>query len=163
MMMDQCKGQTFRLEVKSSWVIFIISSQIWIFKVDKCVLTSSLSIIKPGKYRKLKDEVDDFDDVVQQGVSKVCWFSWLQTCTYHSTAFWRSLHSLHFFHIITYQHSYFFGTQVHTPYWFYVEVIRVLTLSLISLASVIRDVYMYMCIYFGKPCVHFICAFQMLI
>ncbi len=42
------------------------------FKVDKCELTSSLSIIKPGKYRKLKDEVDDFDDVVQQGVSKVC-------------------------------------------------------------------------------------------
>ena len=29
------------------------------FKVDECVLTSSLSIIKPGKYRKLKDEIDD--------------------------------------------------------------------------------------------------------
>ena len=29
------------------------------FKVDKCVLTRSLSIIKPGKYRKLKDEIDD--------------------------------------------------------------------------------------------------------
>ena len=37
-------------------------------KVDKCVLTSSLLIIKQGKYRKLKDEIDDFDfdDVVQQ-------------------------------------------------------------------------------------------------
>ena len=35
-------------------------------KVDKCVLTSSLLIIKQGKYRKLKDEIDDFDfdDVV---------------------------------------------------------------------------------------------------
>ena len=38
------------------------------FKADKCVLTSSLLIIKQGKYRKLKDEIDDFDfdDVVQQ-------------------------------------------------------------------------------------------------
>ena len=44
-------------------------------KIDKCVLTSSLLIIKQGKYRNLKDEVDDFDDVVQQGVSKVCSFS----------------------------------------------------------------------------------------
>ena len=37
-------------------------------KNDKCVLTSSLLIIKQGKYRKLKDEIDDFDfdDVVQQ-------------------------------------------------------------------------------------------------
>ena len=34
------------------------------------MLTSSLSIIKPDKYRKLKDEVDDFDDVVQQGLSQ---------------------------------------------------------------------------------------------
>ena len=80
--------------------------------------------IKCGKHsRKLKDEFDDFDvdDVVQP-----CLFLFLfmplkfVTCTYHSTAFWRSLiiiitHSLHFFHIITYQHSYFFGTQVHTP------------------------------------------------
>ena len=32
------------------------------------MLTSSLLIIKQGKYRKLKDEIDDFDfdDVVQQ-------------------------------------------------------------------------------------------------
>ena len=38
------------------------------FKVDKCVLISSLLIIKQGKYRKLKDEIDDFDfdDVVLQ-------------------------------------------------------------------------------------------------
>ena len=42
------------------------------FKVDKCVLTSSLLIIKQGKYRKLKDEIDDFDFDDEQGVSKVC-------------------------------------------------------------------------------------------
>jgi hypothetical protein len=80
-------------------------------KVDKCVLTSSLLIIKQGKDRKLKDEIDDFvfDDVVQQSLflflfmslmfvlvhASIVWISWLQTCTYHSTAFWRqSTHSL---------------------------------------------------------------------
>ena len=80
-------------------------------KVDKCVLTSSLLIIKQGKYRKLKDEIDDFDfdDVVQQSLflflfmslmfvlvhASIVWtFSWLQTCTYHSTPFSRTLHSL---------------------------------------------------------------------
>ena len=39
------------------------------FKVDKYELTSSLLIIKQDQYRSLKDEVDDFDDVVKQGVS----------------------------------------------------------------------------------------------
>ena len=86
------------------------------FKVDKCELTSSLSIIKQGKYQNIKDGNDDFDDVEQQVVSKK-FVHQLITCTYHSTAFWRSLHStsLNFFHIITYQHPYFFGTQVHMP------------------------------------------------
>ncbi len=91
------------------------------FKGDKCELTSSLSIIKPGKYRKLKDEVDDFDDVVQQGVSKVCSFN-------------KHVHTivLPFGAIITQFFSYYnvsasvlfryAGTHALT---FYVEVIRV--------------------------------------
>jgi len=38
-------------------------------KIDNCVLTSSLLIIKQGKYRNLKDEVDEFDDISQSGLS----------------------------------------------------------------------------------------------
>ncbi len=88
------------------------------------MLTSSLLIIKQGKYRKLIDEIDDldFDDVVQQ-----CLFLFLfmpQKFVHkhvHTIVlpFGRSLtsltHSLNFLNIITYQHSYFFGTQVHMP------------------------------------------------
>ena len=37
-----------------------------------CELTSSLLIIMQGKYRILKDEVDDFDDVMQQ-LKSCCW------------------------------------------------------------------------------------------